>query len=64
MADRVKKRLVWHGFGTENLFSEAASDETVTRAVNAVLAKYPPVATSGKAASTRTVSAEDARPAR
>ena len=25
MADRAKKRLVWHGFGTENLFSEGAS---------------------------------------
>ncbi len=44
MADRAKKRLVWHGYGTENLFSENASDETLARAVNAVLAKYPPSA--------------------
>lgn len=61
MADRAKKRLVWHGFGTENLFSEGASDETLARAVDAVLAKFPP-ATSGKAASTPAVSAEDEMP--
>jgi hypothetical protein len=57
MADRAKKRLVWHGFGTENLFSEGASDGTIARAVDAVLAKYPPAATSGKAASTPAVAA-------
>ncbi len=44
MADRAKKRLVWHGFGTENLFSETASAETIARGVDAVLAKYPPSA--------------------
>jgi hypothetical protein len=62
MADRAKKRLVWHGFGTENLFSEGASDETLARAVDTVLAKYPPAASSGKAASTPAVSAEDEMP--
>ena len=61
MADRAKKRLVWHGYGSENLFSQSASDETLARAVDAVLAKFPP-ATSGKAASTPAVSAEDEMP--
>lgn len=44
MADRVKQRLVWHGYGNENLFSQTASDATFKQAVDAVLAKYPPAA--------------------
>ena len=44
MADRAKQRLVWHGYGNENLFSQTASDETFKQAVDAVLAKYPPAA--------------------
>ena len=42
MGDRVKKRLVWHGSGTEDIFSEAGNDELIMKAVDAVLAKYPP----------------------
>jgi hypothetical protein len=42
MADRAKERLVWHGYGSENLFSQTSSDQTFKQAVDAVLAKYPP----------------------
>ena len=49
MADRAMKRLVWHGSGTENLFTQTPNEEMVARAVDAVLAKFPPA--SGKTAS-------------
>jgi hypothetical protein len=42
MADRAKDRLIWHGYGTERLFSQTASDETFKQAVDAILAQYPP----------------------
>jgi hypothetical protein len=42
IADRAKKRLIWHGYGSDNLFSQTSSDETFKQAVDAVLAKYPP----------------------
>ncbi len=42
MADRAKERLVWHGYGSENLFSQTSSDQTFKQTVDAVLAKYPP----------------------
>jgi hypothetical protein len=42
MADRAKDRLIWHGYGTESLFSQTAGDETFKQAVDAILAKYPP----------------------
>lgn len=44
MADRVRQRLVWHGYGTEDVFSQQADDEAVMRAVDAVLEKFPPPA--------------------
>lgn len=43
MADPAKERLVWHGYGGENLFSQTLGDETFKQAVDAVLAKYPPL---------------------
>jgi hypothetical protein len=46
IADRVKKRLVWHGYGTENIFSQSASDEILFRAIDALLEKYPPGASA------------------
>ncbi|MFZ1863214.1 MAG: DUF4136 domain-containing protein [Polyangiales bacterium] len=42
IADRAKERLIWHGYGSENLFSQTSSDETFKEAVDAILAKYPP----------------------
>ena len=42
IADRARERLIWHGYGSENLFSQTSSDETFKQAVDAVLAKYPP----------------------
>jgi len=42
MGDRVKKRLVWHGYGTEDIFTQSGADEILFRAVDAVLEKYPP----------------------
>lgn len=43
IADRVQKRLVWHGYGTENIFSQGGEEQMLFEAVDAVLAKYPPV---------------------
>jgi hypothetical protein len=42
MADRVKQRLVWHGYGTEDVFSQPKNDDAVMRAVDAILEKFPP----------------------
>jgi len=42
MGDRVRKQLVWHGYGTEDIFSEAGNEELIMKAVDAVLEKYPP----------------------
>ncbi len=42
IADRVRKRLVWHGYGTENIFSQGGEEQMLFKAVDAVLAKYPP----------------------
>ena len=42
IAERVRKRLVWHGYGTENIFSQGAEEEMLFKAVDAVMAKYPP----------------------
>ena len=42
MADRVRQRLVWHGYGTEDVFSQPKNDEALLRAIDAILEKYPP----------------------
>ena len=42
IADRVQKRLVWHGYGTEDVFSQTKAEEMLFSAVDALLAKYPP----------------------
>jgi len=42
IADRAKERLIWHGYGSDNLFSQTSSDETFKQAVDAILVKYPP----------------------
>jgi hypothetical protein len=58
----VRKRLVWHGYGTEELFSDDMNAETLTSAVDAILEKYPPAAASGQAAPEREGPAEDRMP--
>lgn len=42
MADRVRQRLVWHGYGKEDVFSQPKNDEALLRAIDAILEKYPP----------------------
>lgn len=43
IADREKKMLIWHGYGTQDIFSESqANEQTLFNAVDAILAKYPP----------------------
>ena len=42
MGDRARKRLVWHGYGVEDVFSGDVNQEDVMKAVDAVLANYPP----------------------
>jgi Domain of unknown function (DUF4136) len=42
IGDRVKNRLIWHGYGSKDIFSQSGDEETVLRAVDALLAKYPP----------------------
>ncbi len=43
IADREKKLLIWHGYGTEDIFStDEADEQTIFDAVDALLAKYPP----------------------
>jgi len=42
IGDRAKNRLIWHGYGSEDIFSHAADEQNVMRAVDALLAKYPP----------------------
>ena len=46
MADRVRQRLVWHGYGSEDVFSQAAGEEALMKAVDAVLEKFPPAGTN------------------
>jgi hypothetical protein len=46
MADRVKERLVWHGYGKKDVFSQPKNDEGLIRAVDAILEKFPPSAQS------------------
>jgi len=38
----ARKRLVWHGYGVEDVFSGDVNQEDVMKAVDAVLANYPP----------------------
>lgn len=43
MVDRNKQRLVWHGWGSKDLFESSKTDEgTAAQVVDAILAKYPP----------------------
>jgi len=42
IGDRAKNRLIWHGYGSEDIFTQNADEEAVLRAVDALLAKYPP----------------------
>jgi len=43
IADREKKLLIWHGYGTQDIFSsEQLNQQTIFNAVDALLAKYPP----------------------
>jgi len=42
IGDRANKRLIWHGYGSEDIFSQAADEQNVLRAVDALLEKYPP----------------------
>ena len=42
IVDRAQKKLVWHGYGTENVFSQGGEEQLLFKAVDAVMAKYPP----------------------
>jgi len=42
IGDRAKNRLIWHGYGSEDIFSQSENEDNVLRAVDALLAKYPP----------------------
>lgn len=42
MADRVRKRLVWHGYGTRDVFTQPKSDKDLLNAVDEILEKFPP----------------------
>lgn len=54
IADRAKKELIWHGYGTQDIFSAAdASEQTLFKAVDALLAKYPPAAPVATSANTK-----------
>lgn len=42
LVDRRRQKLVWHGWGTTDIFESDVSGDEVDRAVDAVLAQYPP----------------------
>ncbi|MGD8318029.1 MAG: DUF4136 domain-containing protein [Myxococcales bacterium] len=59
MADRVKQRLVWHGYGTRDVFSQPKNDDALMQAVDEILQKFPP--STGEPPEAPKVKADDVR---
>jgi hypothetical protein len=42
IADRRQRQLIWRGFANEDIFSQPMDGDLILRAVDALLAEYPP----------------------